>query len=140
MDVDKVLESLNAALELQHRSILQFTLASGSMFGLAVQAVTADLWGFAQAELDDTRRLVEKIAALGGDPTTAVAPVRWNSDPEQIIDMLIGDEDETIAALHAVIPDSGQEPRSEALEHLMEHLIMRKQNQVDWLRRARRTP
>ena len=24
--------------------------------------------------------------------------------------------------------------------HLMEHLIMRKQNQVDWLRRARRAP
>jgi len=37
-----------------------------------------------------------------------------------------------------VIPHSGEEPRSEALEHLMEHLIMRKQNQVDWLRRARR--
>jgi hypothetical protein len=26
------------------------------------------------------------------------------------------------------------------LEHLMEHIIMRKQNQIDWLRRARRQP
>ena len=50
------------------------------------------------------------------------------------MDALIESEDEAIAALHAVIPYSGQEPRSEALEHLMEHLIMRKQNQVDWLR------
>jgi hypothetical protein len=49
------------------------------------------------------------------------------------VDALIDAEDETIAALHKVIPHSGQEPRSEALEHL----IMRKQNQVDWLRRAR---
>jgi hypothetical protein len=56
------------------------------------------------------------------------------------MDALIESEDEAIAALHAVIPYSGQEPRSEALEHLMEHLIMRKQNQVDWLRRARREP
>jgi bacterioferritin (cytochrome b1) len=140
MDVDKVLECLNAALELQHRSVLQFTLASGSMFGLEVQAVTADLWQFALAELDDTRRLVEKIAALGGDPSTTVADVAWNSDPGTVIDALIESEDEAIAALHAVIPHSGQEPRSEALEHLMEHLIMRKQNQVDWLRRARREP
>jgi bacterioferritin (cytochrome b1) len=140
MEVAKVLECLNEALELQHRSILQFNLASGSMFGLEVQAVTADLWQFAQAELDDTRRLVEKIAALGGDPTTEVAKVSWNSDPAKVIDTLIGSEDEAIAALHAVIPHSGQEPRSEALEHLMEHLIMRKQNQVDWLRRARREP
>jgi bacterioferritin (cytochrome b1) len=140
MDVDNVIECLNAALELQHRSILQFTLASGSMFGLEVQAVTTDLWQFAQAELDDTRRLVEKIAALGGDPTTEVAAVSWNSDPAKVIDSLIESEDEAVAALHAVIPHTGQEPRSEALEHLMEHLIMRKQNQVDWLRRARRQP
>ena len=105
-----------------------------------MQAATRDLWEFAQAELDDTRRLVEKIAALGGDPTTAIAPVSWNSDPATVIDTLIESEDEAIAALHEVIPWSGQEPRSEALEHLMEHLIMRKQNQVDWLRRARRAP
>ena len=140
MEVDAVLQCLNEALELQHRSVLQFTLASGSMFGLEVQSVTADLWKFAQEELDDTRRLVEKIAALGGDPTTKVAAVSWNSDPAKVIDFLIESEDEAIAALHAVIPPSGQEPRSEALEHLMEHLIMRKQNQVDWLRRARRQP
>jgi len=140
MDVDKVLDCLNQALELQHRSILQFNLASGGMFGLEVQAVTRDLWEFAQAELDDTRRIVEKIAALGGDPTTKVAKVTWETDPAKTIDALIESEDEAIAALHAVIPHSGQQPRSEALEHLMEHLIMRKQNQVDWLRRARREP
>ena len=140
MDEDNVLKCLNAALELQHRSVLQFNLASGSMFGLEVQAITRDLWDFAQAELDDTRRLVEKITALGGDPTTKVATVTWSSDPGKTIDTLIKGEDEAIAALHSVIPYSGQEPRSEALEHLMEHLIMRKQNQVDWLRRARRKP
>ena len=38
-----------------------------------------------------------------------------------------------VAALHAVIPHSGQEPRSEALEHLLEHVIMRKQQQLDFL-------
>ena len=140
MEVDQVVECLNEALELQYRSILQFTLASGGMFGLEVQAVTTDLWEFAQAELDDTRRLVEKVAALGGDPTTGVAMVSWDSDPATVIDSLIESEDEAVAALHAVIPHTGQEPRSEALEHLMEHLIMRKQNQVDWLRRARRAP
>src|SRR3954469_15814722 len=138
MDVDQVVACLNAALELQHRSILQFNLASGSMLGLEVQAVTRDLWEFAQAELDDTRRLVEKVAALGGDPTPTVAPVVWDGDAATMLDTMIESEDEAIAALHAVIPHSGQEPRSEALEHLMDPLIMRRQNQVDWLRRARR--
>jgi bacterioferritin (cytochrome b1) len=140
MDVAKVLECLNRALVLQQRSVLQFTMGAGSMFGLEFQAVGSELWRFAQAELEDTKLLVEKITALGGDPTVEVGALRWQSDPSAAVDALIESEDETIAALHAVIPHSGQEPRSEALEHLMEHLIMRKQNQVDWLRRARRSP
>lgn len=140
MDVPKVLECLNRALVLQQRSVLQFTMGAGSMFGLEYQAVGSELWLFARAELDDTKLLVEKITALEGDPTVEVGKLRWLSDPSEAVDAMIEAEEETIAALHAVIPHSGQEPRSEALEHLMEHLIMRKQNQVDWLRRARRAP
>ena len=140
MDEPRVLEQLNRALVLQQRSVLQFTMGAGSMFGLEYQAVGAQLWTFARAELDDTKLLVEKITALGGDPTVEVGELRWTSDPGEAVDAMIAAEEETVAALHAVIPHSGQEPRSEALEHLMEHLIMRKQNQVDWLRRARREP
>jgi bacterioferritin (cytochrome b1) len=140
MDVPKVLECLNRALVLQQRSVLQFTMGAGSMFGLEFQAVGSELWRFARSELADTKLLIEKITALGGDPTVEVGALRWEGDPAASVDALIESEDEAIAALHAVIPHSGQEPRSEALEHLMEHLIMRKQNQVDWLRRARREP
>jgi bacterioferritin (cytochrome b1) len=140
MDVEKVLEALNAALAMQRRSVLQYTTASGSMFGLEVQGLTGELWQFAVAELEDLRQLVEKISALGGDPTLDVAPMDWTGDPHETVAHLIETEEEVIAALHEVIPPSGQEPRSEALEHLMEHLIMRKQNQVDWLQRAARTP
>jgi bacterioferritin (cytochrome b1) len=140
MDVEEVLEALNRALTLQMRSVLQYTSASASMFGLEVQGVADRMWIFARAELDDTKLLVEKITALGGDPTTTVGELDWSPKPDETIDHLIETEDETIACLHAVIPPSGQEPRSEALEHLMEHMIMRKQNQVDWMRRARRQP
>jgi bacterioferritin (cytochrome b1) len=140
MDTDKVLEQLNVGLELQLRSLLQITQASGSMFGLEVQGVAEKLWTFALDELKDTRLLVEKITALGGNPTTNVGELRWEPEPAKALDHLIETEDEVNEALHAVIPHSGQEARSEALEHLMEHIIMRKQNQVDWLRRARRTP
>jgi bacterioferritin (cytochrome b1) len=140
MDTEAVLEQLNVALELQLRSLLQFTQASGSMFGLEVQGVSAKLWEFAQQEHGDTRLLVEKITSLGGDPTTKVGRLEWTPKPGEALDRLIETEDEVNEALHAVIPHSGQEAESEALEHLMEHIIMRKQNQIDWLRRARREP
>ncbi len=140
MDVDEVLHRLNEALARQQRSVLQFTVASGSMFGVEVQGVTSELKTFSVAELEDTRLLVEKITALGGDPTTEVRGLTWSAEPHEAMASLVESEDELIAALHQVIPPSGQEPRSEALEHLMEHIIMRKQNQVDWMRRAMRTP
>ncbi len=140
MDVEEVLHRLNEVLALQNRSVLHFTHAAGSTFGLEFQGLTAEFRTFGERELEDTRLIVEKIAALGGDPTTEVRDLTWNGDPAEAIAALIEAEDRTLACLHAVIEPSGQEPRSEALEHLMEHLIMRKQNQVDFLRRALRSP
>lgn len=140
MDVDEVVSRLNESIALQQRSILQFSAAAGSMFGLEVQGLTGQLQRFAQSELADTQLLVEKLCALGGDPTTEVRGLTWNEDSHEAVAALIELEDGTIATLHQVIPPSGQEPRSEALEHLIEHLIMRKQNQVDWMRRAMRRP
>ena len=111
------------------------------MFGIEVQGVADKLWDFAQHELEDTRLLVEKITALGGDPTTKVGELKWNPDPGQ--GARPPDRHRGRGRPRRCTPSSrysGQEARSEALEHLMEHIIMRKQNQIDWLRRARREP
>jgi bacterioferritin (cytochrome b1) len=139
LDIDAAKERLNAALALQYRSALGYTLASGSLFGFEYQALGDRLWEYAQAELADARLLVEKIVALDGDPTTEVAPLSWSGDPTDAVNWLIETEGEAIDALQAAIEPTGREGRSEALEHVLEHLIMRKQNQVDFLIRARRT-
>ena len=67
-----------------------------------------------------------------------VAKPRWSADPAEAFAFLIEDEEETIEALQASIEPTGREGRSEALEHRLEHIIMRKQEQVDFLERARR--
>lgn len=138
LDTAAAIERLNAALRLQYRSALQYTLASGSIFGLEQLALGDRLWEFAAAELDDTRALVEKIAALGGDPTTEVAPHRFIGEAERAVESIIESEEEAIDALQEAIEPTGREGRSEALEHLLEHVILRKQNQVDFLLRSRR--
>lgn len=135
-----VLESLNAALPLQQRSALQYTLLAGSVYGVANQVLCDRLWRGATAELEDARRLVEKIGALGGEPVTDVAPLFWDADPETWVGTLIDAETEAVAALQAVIPETGNDAASEALEHLIEHLLLRKQEQIDWLERVRRAP
>ena len=132
-------ERLNAALSLQYRSALGYTLASGSLFGFEYQALGDRLWAYGQAELGDARLLVEKIVALDGEPTTEVAPLSWTGDPDDAVNWLIQAETEAIDALQGGIEPTGREGRSEALEHMLEHLIMRKQGQIDFLLRARRT-
>jgi bacterioferritin (cytochrome b1) len=136
LDTEAVLDTLGTALSLQYRSALQYTQVAGSLTGLQWQVLGVQLWAFAEAELDDARRLVEKVVALGGVPPSTPTELRYEPDPAKAIGALIDNECEAVAALHAVIPYTGQEPRSEALEHRMEHLIMRKQEQVDTLRRA----
>lgn len=136
MDVQGVLDALNNALPLQFRSALHYASAAGSIGGLEYVAVAERVWSYAEAELNDARRLVEKIVALGGTPNLQAGPWTFERDATKAVRALVRCENEAIAALHKVIPASGQEPRSEALEHLMEHLIIRKQEQVDTLLRA----
>jgi bacterioferritin (cytochrome b1) len=140
MDEEGAVEKLNAALTLQYRSALSYTLLAGSLTGFSFQPLALELGRFAREELDDARHLIEKIAALGKEPTTDVAPLTLDQDPDKAVDRLIAEETETIEALQAVIPHTGQEGRSEALEHRLEHIIMRKQEQVDALLRARGGP
>jgi bacterioferritin (cytochrome b1) len=140
MDVEKQIECLNAALSLQHRSVLQYSLVAGSVIGLEYQAHADKMRAHSLSELEDATHLVEKITALGGEPTTEVAPIEFVGDPDKAIDGLIDCESETLEALQAAIEPTGREAASEAVEHRLEHMIMRKQEQVDYLLRARRRP
>jgi bacterioferritin (cytochrome b1) len=139
MDVDKAVGALNDALTLQYRSALAYTLLAGSLTGWHFQPLSLEMARFAKEELADARHLVEKIATLGGKPTTNVAALSFDDDPEASVERLIAEETDVIQALKDVIPHTGQEGRSEALEHRLEHMIMRKQEQVDALVRASRS-
>ena len=136
MEVEAAVEALNAALRLQHRSALAYTHLAGTLVGFQFHGLAAEVAAFARAEIDDARRLVEKVTTLGGTATVEVAPVRHHDESEAMIRWMIDAETEAIEALQDVIPTTGQEGRSEALEHRLEHTIMRKQEQVDALIRA----
>ena len=140
LDVDAAIQRLNAALALQVRSAIQYSLTAASLVGFEVQAVGSQLTDYGDNELADARRLIEKIVSLDGTPTTDIAELRVNRDPAQAVEWLIDCEREAVDALQAAIEPTGREGRSEALEHLLEHMIMRKQAQIDFLKRASATP
>lgn len=140
LEVEKATERLQKALRLQYRSALQYVLAAGSLSGFEYQPIGEQLGRFASAELTDARHLVEKVSSLGAVATTEVAPLVMEPDPKRFIAHLIELEDECANALQEAIEPTGREARSEALEHRLEHIIMRKQEQIDTLRRALGNP
>ncbi|MEJ7785821.1 MAG: ferritin-like domain-containing protein [Solirubrobacteraceae bacterium] len=137
LDHEAAIAALNKALRLQYRSGLAYSLVAGSLTGFAHVALGPQLYAFAAAELDDARRLVEKIVALGGEPTTTVAKLEFHAKAKDAFNWLLDIEHETIDAVAATIDTTGGDAESEALEHRLEHMIMRKQEQVEAPERAR---
>jgi bacterioferritin (cytochrome b1) len=136
LDEKEAVERLNVALALQYRSALQYSIVAASLTGIEAQAIGSKLTEFGDSELADARRLIEKIVSFGGAPTTEVAELRFERSAEAALRWLVECEEAAVEALQAAIEPTGREGRSEALEHLMEHLILRKQHQVDFLNRA----
>src|SRR5688500_1222122 len=97
MEVDTCVRLLNQALSMQHRSVLQYTMAAGGVAGLEFVGLAERLWEYAQAELADGRRVIEKISALGGEPTTTVKKVQTSTDAKGAAAVIIESEREVIA-------------------------------------------
>jgi bacterioferritin (cytochrome b1) len=136
MDVDAALAGLNRALALELRGAVELTLAAGGATGIPYMGIAAQYRAWATDALEDAGRLVDKIVALGGAPDAEVADPAFDPDPAKMVERLLASEEEAVEALREIIPATGSEGRGEALEHLLEHLILRKQDQADFLRRA----
>ncbi|HXR61434.1 MAG TPA: ferritin-like domain-containing protein [Solirubrobacterales bacterium] len=136
LDQEEAVRRLNKALSLQYRSALQYSIVASSLRGIEAQALGPRLTEFGNAELADVRRLIEKIVSFGGEPSSEVAELGYEAATEAAIRRLAENEEAVVEALQEAIEPTGRDGRSEALEHLMEHLILRKQHQVDFLNRA----
>jgi bacterioferritin (cytochrome b1) len=136
LDEKLAIQRLNEALVMQYRSALQYSITASSLLGIESQALGPKLTGFGDEELDGARVLIEKIISFGGEPTTEVARLEFHRGAGDALAWLIRCEEEGVEALQAAIEPTGREGRSEALEHMLEHLIMRKQRQIDFMQRA----
>jgi hypothetical protein len=135
MDVESVRKQLSIAVSQQLGSLVSMTLLAGSLRGAAYVGLKVRLGEYAVTEVTDTERLVEMFCALGGElqPVELPPPA---TDSATALKEFIERDKQVMASLHAVISSSGQEPQSEALEHLIEHVLLRKQEQLNFLQLA----
>jgi ferritin-like protein len=139
LNVRAAIDGLRAALPLQLRSAVAYTLAAASLRGLEHVGLASLLREAGEADLIDARRLAEKLVTLDAAAPGAVPDPRLPKKSRAIIRRLIALESETIERLQDIIPATGHTGESEALEHRLEHMIMRKQEVIDALTRAQAT-
>jgi bacterioferritin len=85
VDKQALIEALNSDLAHEFSAIIQYVQYSAKVRG----PYRAELKAFFQAEIPDeqlhAQYLADKIAAMGGNPTTQPAPVRNADSPEDML-------------------------------------------------------
>jgi len=85
MDKEKLVELLNRDLELEFRSIVQYTQHVATVKGMEFQPMAEMIRPHLRQELEHATVLAEQIAFLGGEPTTHVPEVPNETEPQQAL-------------------------------------------------------
>jgi bacterioferritin len=80
MDKDKLIDLLNSDLELEFRSIVQYTQHLATVKGVEYQPIAEMIRPHLRQELEHANVLAEQIDFLGGVPTTRVPDVPSETD------------------------------------------------------------
>jgi bacterioferritin len=85
MDKDKLVDLLNGDLELEFRSIVQYTQHLATVKGIEFQPIVDMIGPHLRQELEHAAVLASQIDFLGGVPTTHVPDVPGETDPERAL-------------------------------------------------------
>jgi bacterioferritin len=98
MDKKELVELLNADLELEFRSIVQYTQHLAMLNGPEFQAVTEMVRPHLRQELEHAIVLAGQISFLGGVPTTLVPDVPNETDPRRAFSLDLELEERQLSA------------------------------------------
>ena len=100
-DRQALLDGLNHDLAGEYQAILMYTQYSAKLTG----PYRRELRALFQAEIADEQAhaqfLADKIAALGGEPTTAPRPVPYADQPREMLEHALAAEEQAIADYNA---------------------------------------
>lgn len=96
MEQERVIELMNAAIELEYQAFIQYYYQSLTLKGFSTMAMAQFLAAEADIELGHAKTLAEKVVSLGGTPTTEVAEVKIGDTPREMIQLNIARENKAI--------------------------------------------
>ena len=97
MEKQKLIQGLNEDLAHEYQAIIQYTTYAAMVSGIHRQELKELFLAEIQDELRHAQLLSDKIAALGGKPTTVPAPVPEAEDARAMLEAILKAEAETVA-------------------------------------------
>lgn len=97
MDRETLLQGLNQDLSHEYAAIIQYTTYAASVAGIHRQELKEFFLTEIQDELRHAQLLADKIAALGGEPTTLPSPVPAAKSAREMLAAVREAEAQTIA-------------------------------------------
>lgn len=137
-DTRQLIDDLNGALPLLARDALAAAIAAGSLAGPEGVALAEPLRRMAADDVRDLERLAGRISALDGSPAVSVRKLQPAGEWRAALESLVAGQRETLDALVNAIPADADDAEGEASEHLLEHLVARKRDDIELLERALR--
>ena len=137
-DPSSVADALNRVLQMVARDAIALAVVAGTLPGPEGVALSGPMRDMAAANLRDVERLAARISSLGGAPATQpeelALPKTWAASVKR----LLADGRATLDALVDAIPADADDAEGEATEHLLEHMVNRKRDDLELLERALR--
>jgi bacterioferritin len=97
MEKEKLIQGLNEDLAHEYQAIIQYTTYAALVSGIHRQELKELFLAEIQDELRHAQLLSDKIAALGGKPTTVPTPVPEAEDARGMLEAILKAEAETVA-------------------------------------------
>jgi bacterioferritin len=97
MEKEKLIQGLNEDLAHEYQAIILYTTYAAMVSGIHRQELKELFLAEIQDELRHAQLLSDKIAALGGKPTTVPAPVPEAEDARAMLEAILKAEAETVA-------------------------------------------
>jgi bacterioferritin len=97
MEKEKLIQGLNEDLAHEYQAIIQYTTYAAVVSGIHRQELKEFFLAEIQDELRHAQLLSDKIAALGGKPTTVPAPVPEAENARAMLEAILKAEAETVA-------------------------------------------
>lgn len=117
---EEMARRIRVAASASSAAVLQATATAATLTG-ALAAAEPRLAELAHRSLDDLHRLLAKAADAGAARSFEVhVDIRPEPDPGLLAMRL----QEALDSLYEIIPETGDGPDAEALEHLVEHTLM----------------